>query len=245
MQSYQVHINDFEGPMDLLLTLIRKNEMDIYDVSISTITTQYLETIRSWQAMDLSVASAFIVMASRLIALKAKRLLPRQEVETAEEEDSEALLIQQLAAYQLYKAASFYLEREFSRYSGAVYRDPMYLPLTAEEKAVSVEAEALAAGYQRLMDRWREDHSFKDVPQTKLVQDPYTTEEQIARIETALTGAPRQSVAFSQIVRDHQTGEVVTSFLAVLELFKRGRITTRQRRRFADILIGNRREPHG
>ena len=101
MQSYQVHINDFEGPMDLLLTLIRKNEMDIYDVSISTITTQYLETIRSWQAMDLSVASAFIVMASRLIALKAKRLLPRQEVETAEEEDSEALLIQQLAAYQL------------------------------------------------------------------------------------------------------------------------------------------------
>ena len=69
--------------------------------------------------------------------------------------------------------------------------------------------------------------------------------EQIARIETALTGAPRQSVAFSQIVRDHQTGEVVTSFLAVLELFKTGRITTRQRRRFADILIGNRRELHG
>ena len=64
MRSYQVHINDFEGPMDLLLTLIRKNEMDIYDVSISTITTQYLETIRSWQAMDLSVASAFIPFAT-------------------------------------------------------------------------------------------------------------------------------------------------------------------------------------
>lgn len=244
MQSYQVHIDDFEGPMDLLLALIRKNEMDIYAVSISTITTQYLETVRSWQAMDLNVASAFIVMASRLIALKAKRLLPRQETEAAEE-DSEALLIQQLAAYQLYKAASFYLERELARYSGAVYRDPMYLPLTAEEKAVHVKGDALAVCYQRLMDRWREDHSFKDVPQTELVRDPYTTEEQMARIETALTSAPRQSVAFSQVVHDHQTGEVVTSFLAVLELFKAGRITAQQRRRFADILIGNWRDPHG
>ena len=113
MDALSFKLPVFEGPLDLLLHLIEKNKLDIYDIPILEITRQYLEYLKSWDEMNLEIASEFIVMAATLINIKAKRLLPEAEKKDEEEEDDEAELIRRLLIYKQYKEASVSLKGMF------------------------------------------------------------------------------------------------------------------------------------
>ena len=113
MDALSFKLPVFEGPLDLLLHLIEKNKLDIYDIPILEITRQYLEYLKSWDEMNLEIASEFIVMAATLINIKAKRLLPEAEKKDEEEENEEAELIRRLLIYKQYKEASVSLKGMF------------------------------------------------------------------------------------------------------------------------------------
>ena len=122
--SIDVKLQVFEGPLDLLLHLIEKNQVNIYDIPIVTITEQYLEYLGEMQRQDLDVMSEFLVMAATLINIKAKMLLPKEEEEEEEEEDPRAELVRRLLEYKMYKYAATELKDMELDAAGSIYRSP-------------------------------------------------------------------------------------------------------------------------
>ena len=128
MNSYEVSLEKFEGPLDLLIHLIQKNKIDIYDIPIAEITNQYLAHIEKWRELDMEVASEFVVMASKLLEIKSRMLLPRAKDEEEDEEDLKEKLVRQLIEYKIFKNISTYLEERECAELHAVYKDPEYIP---------------------------------------------------------------------------------------------------------------------
>ena len=165
--AYQIRLEGFEGPFDLLFHLIEKNEVDIYDIPIAKITEQYIEYIEAMQMFDLDVASEFLVMAANLLSIKARMLLPKpppeeQDPDTdAEDYDPRDELVEKLLEYKKYKLAAGYLQ-EKETYMGKVYTRPnepeMFAHLFREEnplQGVSMDSimEALQEVLRRAVDR--------------------------------------------------------------------------------------------
>ena len=119
-----VKINVFEGPLDLLLHLIEKNKIDIYDIPIVEITAQYMEYLKSMETEDLNVMSEFLVMAATLLEIKAKMLLPAEVDEEGEEIDPREDLVQKLLEYKMYKYMSYELKDRLSVSGKVLYKDP-------------------------------------------------------------------------------------------------------------------------
>lgn len=239
-QKTIVSVGDFEGPLDLLLSLVQKNKINIYDVSIAAITDQYLSVIRSWQAMDMDVASDFIVMASRLLEIKSYKLLPKPKRQ--HDDDPEAALVQQLADYKLFKAAGVALEKRFLAHAGAVYRDPMSIDIGGSKSEVHVDSTVLADSYQKIMRRYQADNAFRDKPETDAPKPAYTTKEQREKICQLLAQSHHQPIYFSNVIFDYKSSEVIASFLAMLDLAKENCVTLEQRAAFEDIRVS---EVHG
>lgn len=231
-----VTVGDFEGPLDLLLSLIAKNKIDIYDVSIAEIADQYLAVIHGWQTLNMDVASDFIVMASRLLEIKSYRLLPKHaQLQTEEAEDPEAKLIRELQTYQMFKAASRYFKARFSLNAGTITRDPA-ADMTADDKmSVEVDAAELAETYEKIIRRFNENHAFRDEPEAAVAKEAYSVRTQRERIITLLK--ERNTMYFSHVIFDHNANEVVASFLALLDLAKDHQVSVRQAMAFDRISI--------
>ncbi|MEG2642196.1 MAG: segregation/condensation protein A, partial [Eubacterium sp.] len=146
--SYEVALESFEGPLDLLLFLIQKNKIDIYDIPIVQVTRQYLSYIYKWQEMDLEIASEFIVMASRLLEIKSRTLLPRTTPEEESEEEMRAALVSQLLDYQVFKKISTYLENREMAELGTLAKEPEYIPGLVQERPVEIKGEDLAKAFR-------------------------------------------------------------------------------------------------
>jgi segregation and condensation protein A len=128
--SLAVNLNGFEGPLDLLIHLIQKNKVNICEISIVEITHQYMEQMKEWQKMNLEIASEFVLMASRLLEIKAKALLPKTKTDEETPEDLEKKLVRQLMEYKIFKEISLYLKEREEVELLAVYKDPEYLPIS-------------------------------------------------------------------------------------------------------------------
>jgi segregation and condensation protein A len=214
--SYNVKTDAFEGPLDLLLHLIKKNEVDIYNIPIAAITRQYLEYIDLLKELNLDVAGDFLVMASTLIQIKSRMLLPvmPDEEPTDEEEDPRAELVRRLLEYQKYKEASMMLagreimEREvFAR----KFPPPELAALQPDEGVPEVELFELIEAFRRVLSR---------IPAATIHEvgaEMHTVAECIADLLDALKG--KESLAFDALFRDRLSREyVITHFLALLEL---------------------------
>lgn len=233
--QYQVKLDIFEGPLDLLLYLIKKNEVDIYDIPIALITGQYLEYLDLMRELNLDVAGEFLVMASTLVKIKSQMLLPPVEGEgEGEETDPRAELMEHLLEYQRYKEAAHQL---FTR--ELLEKDIFTRPLTEEPGETKREEEVLIeASLFDLVDALRKVIERKDLPEhfMGVAVEKITVRDKIMSILQQLKQTPQivfQSL-FDPLVTRY---EIVVSFLAVLELIRLRAIRVFQIQPYGEIRI--------
>ena len=243
METITYKLEHFEGPLDLLLHLIEKNKVDIYDIPIVEITAQYLEYVRNMEREDLNIVSEFLVMAATLLDIKAKMLLPKEVNEEGEEIDPRAELVARLLEYKRYKILA---EELADREEGAAkhfYKDAS-LPEVAKYQP-PVDLDELLDGLtlaklQRIFEQVMKRKEYKTDPiRSKfgtIRREPVSLEQKISSVMDYARKARRFS--FRQLL-EKQTDklEVVVTFLAVLELMKIGKIHLTQEETFGEMDI--------
>jgi segregation and condensation protein A len=236
---YEVRLEAFQGPLDLLLHLIREHEIDIYDIPIAQITEQYLEYLEFMESLDLALAGEFLEMAATLIRIKVQMLLPSVTEEGEEEEDPRQQLVRKLVEYRKFKEVagrlSTWEEDRRQHVPRGVdvegFRDPDAEALETEELLRDVTLFDLVDGLREVLSRVPKRI---DVHQVDL--EHVTVEEQMERIRSTLREAG--SVSFvSLFVSSSSRTEVVTTFIALLELIRLGFVRATQKRVFGEILI--------
>ena len=244
--SYKVKLELFEGPLDLLLYLIKKEEIDIQDIPIAKITQQYLEALDVIKLLDLDIAGEFLVMAATLMQIKSRMLLPPEEQPPPEEEepDPRAELVQRLLEYQKFKEAAARLS-QMEEERKNLFTRPAVLPREVEEGKEASYFEAsifdLITAFSKITERLSKEQFYE------VVKDEYTVEDKIHQILHAL--AQRSVLHFSELFKEMQNRlEVIATFLAVLELIRLKEILVQQREPFGEIEVSkNRRtiQPRG
>ncbi len=235
--AYAVSLETFEGPLDLLISLILKNKIDICDISIATITNQYLLQIRTWQDMDMDVASEFIVMAARLLEIKAKALLPKNEEEKEDAEELQAKLVRQLVEYKIFKEISRYFQSREQTELCVIYRDPEYIPQNLEETPLIIDPHLLEQCFKQLLFQKENETEMIQAPQ-KIIRELFSIEEKIEEIIDKLVQAGAAGVSFSELLHpDISREEVVVTLLSLLEMVKTNGLRLLQNRVFIDFQI--------
>lgn len=234
----------FEGPLDLLLHLIEKNKVDIYDIPIVEITKQYLDYVNQMSKDDLNLASEFLVMAATLIDIKSKMLLPKEIDENGEEIDPRAELVEKLIEYKMYKYAAGEL-RDMQVYAGkSMYKEPSvpeevlkYQPPVDLDKLLSnVDLAKLNEIFQMVLKRQMDKIDPVRSKFGKIEMEEVSLPEKIDYVASAVRRKKRCS--FRQLLEKQSSKmEVIVSFLAVLELIKVGQIEVHQNKTFDDIYI--------
>ena len=234
----------FEGPLDLLLHLIEKNKVNIYDIPIVEITDQYLEYVNAMDKQDLNVVSEFLVMAATLLDIKSKMLLPKQENEEGEVEDPRQELVEKLLEYKMYKYMSFELKDRHQDAGRSVCKMPT-IPEEVKEYEVPVDLEQLLDG----LTLTKLNEIFKDVMKrqedkidpvrskfTKVEREEVSLEEKIDFI--VCKAKELKKFSFRKLLESQCSKiQVVVTFLAILELMKIGQINIVQENIFDDIEI--------
>ncbi len=234
---YVVSLANFEGPLDLLLFFIKRDELDIYDIPIARITEEFLLYTHAMQALDLELAGEFIVMAATLMQIKAKMLLPKPErgPDEEEEEDPRAELVRRLLEYKQYKEVAEQLrgredEQRYVYYRQFFKADEKVIPLeTAEDALKNVTLFDLLTAFKRALDRAPK----KTVHEVEQIS--YTVEEQTEYILSIFTH--RSQVTFFELVDRIERVGIIVTFLALLELIKNRFVAFQQDDNFEDILL--------
>ncbi len=238
--TYRVKLKNFKGPLDLLLFLIKKNEVDIYDIPIAEITKQYLEYVDVLQMLDLEAASEFILLAATLIRIKAKMLLPRPKTEDDEEIiDPRMELVTRLLEYKRFKEVAFKfgeLEEQRRNLFDRGYFEEMEQKSPDEiELGEDVSLFSLIAVFKQVLDKMPKEtfHHIEDIQ--------ITLDEQINYILNF--ESKKKQVSFYDMISQLKDRIIaIVTFLAILELIRRGEITTRQSSPFGEIWIVRKRD---
>ncbi|OLN23276.1 segregation/condensation protein A [Domibacillus antri] len=234
--EYKVKIDSFEGPLDLLLHLINKLEIDIYDIPAAEITNQYLLYVNTMHQLELDVASEYLVMAATLIAMKSRSLLPdhsSDEDEYLEEEDPREELTRRLIEYKKYKEAAIKLqerEEERTKLFSRPPADVLFAP--SGEGPLNVSIYDMLGAFQKMTRRKK-----MAVPRQATVRREEISVE--ARMEVLLKTLKeaKEPVLFEDLFQSNERDELVASFLALLELMKQNEITVTQQGNFADLYV--------
>lgn len=235
-KKYNIKLENFEGPLDLLCHLVDKNKMDIDKVNISQITDQYIEYLNAMEELNLEIASEFIVMLSTLVYLKSKHLLPKEGED--EEELTEEELIRRIIEYKRYKEIIKLFREKYNTYSKRIFKLPEKIELPNRKLERKYEKEDIAESYRLLLER-NENKKNKNA----------INMEKIAILET-VTVASKVKDIFRELVKKHKfifgalctskkytKLETVTAFSGMLELSRRNKITTEQNKNFGDIIV--------
>jgi segregation and condensation protein A len=242
IDAVPVRLDNFEGPLDLLLYLIKKNEVSIYDIPIALITAQYLDTIQLMQELDLDVAGEFLVMAATLIHIKSRMLLPRPETAAGvegEEDDPRDALIRRLLEHEKFKAAAGLLhEREQVRAAQWQRPDARVAAIAGDEYEPELEVDlfSLLAAFQAVIER------AKARPQLLLPPEQIPIEVRIAQLLERLSET--QACGFEELFADvaDRSGLIVT-FLALLEMIRLKLVRVFQSASFGAIRVYKRPRP--
>lgn len=233
--KYVVTIDNFDGPLDLLLHLIKEQDIDIYDIKIEDITKQYLDYIRHMKELNLEIASEYLVMASELIEMKSKMLLPKKKEKEDDdyEEDPRELLIERLLAYKKYKeVTSEFKDLELTR-KMVFTREPDNLNRYVKEDENSEELGVadLIDAFNNLLKRKELDRPIA----TKITKKELSVAEKVNKIKNILRNKKR--INFEDIFEVSTKEEVIISFLSVLEMVKKDEILLTQEGNFKNIVI--------
>ena len=236
MKNYQIHLQSFEGPMDLLMHLIAKNKIDIYDIPIATLTEQYLAYLDEMKRFDIEIASSFLVMAATLLSIKSRMMLPKTVVtEDEEEEDPRKELVERILAYRKYQQASLELTARAEQEGRFCSRPPMKLP-AHRVLAGPLSLKKLLEAYGMAV-RVGEELA---IPEALVTPDPIRVQDRIEEIEHLLERTQRP-LRFSETFRMGDLGSLITSFLAVLELLRLGRVHAWQTADGREFMIQSRK----
>lgn len=239
-----VKLQVFEGPLDLLLHLLDKNKVNIYDIPIVEITNQYMEYIREMKRQDLNVMSEFLVMAATLIDIKSKMLLPAKETEEEETEDPRAELVEQLLEYKMYKCISYELKDRQMDAEKVMFKEPTIPdevaayeePVDLEELMADVTLKKLNDIFKSIMRKQEDKIDLVRSKFGKIEKEEVSLSDKMVYLEQYAMTHPHFS--FRSLL-EAQCGkmEIIVTFLAVLELMKMGKITIYQDKIFDDIRI--------
>ena len=234
----------FEGPMDLLMHLIEKNKIDIYDIPIVTITDQYLDYVHQMEHNDMNVTSEFLVMAATLLDIKSRMLLPREENEEGEEEDPRDELVRRLLEYKMYKYMSEEL-KEKNRHAGMSYFRPQDLPeevrsyvppLNYEELIGDRTVQSLETVFKDVLKRKKSRVDPVRSGFGKIHKEEISVADKELYIRAYLTGHPHAD--FREMLElENSKEEIIVTFLVILELMKHQKIRITQEEAFGRILI--------
>lgn len=239
-----IKLEAFEGPLDLLLHLIEKNKIDIYDIPIVTITEQYLDYIRQMDTDDMNVMSEFLVMAATLIDIKCKMLLPKEADENGEEEDPRAELVQKLLEYKLYKYMSLELRDRQVDAAKNLYREQMLPPEVAlykqpvdyEQLIGDMTLNRLHEIFKSIVRRQKDKIDPIRSNYGNIEKEEIDMDEKLLYVEAY--AREHKQFSFRKLMeRQKSKMEVIVTFLIILELMKTGKITIRQENIFDDIMI--------
>ena len=227
--EYKVKLEKFEGPLDLLLFLIKKEEINIYDIPIAKITEQYLEYIRILEFLNLELAGEFLVMAATLMRIKARMLLPRQPDDEEEEDDPRRDLVQALLDYQRYKEASTKLEAmEYQRRLLFVRPEAMLVEVPIELEQTYGLFDLICA-FKKVLER-------AEVRYLEVKPEAVSLEEKIEFLKGKIDEA--KTIAFVDLFDARSTRlDLVVTFLALLEILRLGLATVKQTQAFGEIWI--------
>lgn len=230
--DYKFKLNEFEGPLDLLVHLIKITKIDVRDIFISDITEQYLQMMKHIEDVDVEKASEFIAMSATLLEIKSKTLLPKDPIET-DEEDPEERLIRQIEEYKLFKEQSEKLvklenvDKFYKKPDDSVGEFKYELP-------DKLSVDALVKAFVEMMQKMT--IKAEVVQEKKIVKDKFTVAQKISQIKDLLI--TKKEFKFSDIFESsYSKSEVINTFLALLELLKRQYITVKQTELFDDIDI--------
>ncbi len=235
-KKYSIKIDNFEGPLDLLCYLIDKNKMNIYDVNLSDITEQYIEFLNAMEEMNLEIASEFLVMASTLLYLKSKKLLPKQEEE--EEEITEEELIRRIIEYKKFKEISKVFKENYKIYANRYYKGQEEIKLPKQKLEKDYDPEKIPEVYRLLIERnsVKINQNAKNIEKIALV-DKYTVSEKVREMYKIL--AKQKKFIFNKLfaINKKEKQEVITAFSGLLEMSRRNKVETSQEELFGDIVV--------
>lgn len=239
--EYNIVLKTYEGPMDLLLDLIKEKEIDIYDIPIFTITEEFLKYIENMKKLNLTLTSDFILMASTLLEIKSKMLLPKKEFSDDEyevEEDPRLDLVESLLEYKKYKEASEILKAQEEYESKSFYKlKTEIFSMSEMDFLKESNVEKLSLAFYNILKR------YKDKEVVGIEREYFKVEDAARKIKQALK--VNKKIKFSQLLEDIvYKVDVITYFLGMLELIKNEYIIANQSDNFADILIEE-RDYHG
>ena len=234
--AYEVHLKEFDGPLDLLLHLIEQAKVDIKDIFISEITNQYLSLMEELDELDMDTASEFLTMAATLVYIKSRSLLPKPPKEAEEEEDPEEALVRQLTDYKLFKQAGEKLNELSAGMRGVFSRLPEEFALPPQEYELEqATAEELFAAFMDVLNREEPESSIPEIAK-KVDADKYTVRTQLVKIRARLK--ENTSVTFDELFEAASVKlEKIVTFMALLEMIARQEILLKQPTPYGRITI--------
>ena len=234
--KYKVKIDNFEGPLDLLCHLIDINKMDICDIKISEITDQYINYLNEMEELNLEIASEFLVMASTLLYLKSKTLLPN--VVEDEKELTEEELLQRIIEYKKYKEITQKLKESMLKNEKRIFKNPEIIELPKQRLEETYTKEQIAQNYKELIERNSQkiNQNAKNIEQIAIT-DTYTVESKVKVMFKELIR--KKKFIFNKLfsLKKCNNQEVVTAFTGLLELSRRNKVITQQQELFGDITV--------
>ena len=234
--KYALKLDNFEGPLDLLVHLIDKNKLDIYDIRITDIADQYIDYINQMERMNLDVTSEFLVIASTLVYLKSKELLPKEVDDEAELTEEE--LIARIIEYKKYKEISKKFREFYNENSKRFYKLPEQIELPKQKLEKVYKKEELSKRYERLLEAEKNKINLnaKNIEEIAIIEK-FTVASKVKDMLRALI--KNKSFVFNKLfsIKEKSRPEVVTAFSGLLELSRRSKVSTEQEEIFGDILV--------
>ena len=234
--KYKLKLENFEGPLDLLCHLIDKNKMDIYDINLSEITDQYIDYINKMEKVNLEVTSEFLVMASTLLYLKSKNLLPSQVED--EKELTEEELLQRIIEYKKYKEITKKLKEMYENNNKIVCKLPEKIELPKQNVEVNYEKQKIAEIYSQIIAKnaSRLNQNAKNIEKIAITET-YTVTDKVKEMFRELLH--HKKFIFNNLFPNKKCSkpEIVTAFTGLLELSRKNKVLTNQEELFGNILV--------
>ena len=235
-KKYAIKIENFEGPLDLLCHLIDKNKMNINDIKLNEITDQYIEHINKMEEMNLEVTSEFLVMASTLIYLKSKSLLPKEG--DNEEEISEEELLRRIIEYKKYKEITKNLREMYNNSAIRFYKLPDNIELPKQKLEIEYEKQNIVDAYSNIVriNEEKQNENAQNIEKIAIT-DKYTVASKVKDMLKELVRRPKFIFNTLFSLNRCEKEEVVTAFSGLLELSRRSKVITSQEELFGDITV--------
>ena len=231
---YSIKLNKFEGPLDLLCHLIDKNKMDIYDINISEITDQYIDYINQMEKINLDITSEFLVMASTLMYLKSKKLLPKTDNDV--EEITEEELIRRIIEYKKYKEITKKLREAYLLNSKRYFREVEKIDLPKQKIEKQYTTDIIPQIYQKIINSNKDKINENASNIEKIaITETYSVGDKVKDMYRALIKYKKFTFNKLFSLKKHSKNEVVTAFTGLLEMSRRNKVITEQCELFGDI----------